>query len=123
MRYLKVKFRRKSLKATNESSMEMVVPQMRPWLLDPPRASASEVTGLMLANDAASEPSWTTRPASSRITRRGICRGVRRVSELISPRRDLTVPDRWLLTNRALLSLRSSDCWPRSWRPGLELAS
>lgn len=104
--------------------MDTVVPQMRLWL-EPPRASASDVPGLGFVNDAASEPraepSRTTRPASSRMMRRGILAGVRMRSGLMSPLRGRAVPERTEPTNRPLLSLRNSD-WPR-FRPGLELAS
>jgi hypothetical protein len=124
MRYFLVKFLRKSLKAANESSSETVVPQTRLWL-GPPRASASEVWGLLLANEAASDPrvdpSRTTRPASSKMMRRGT-RGVRMTSGLMSPRWDRALFDRCELTKSALLSLWRSDCWV-SWWPGLELGS
>jgi hypothetical protein len=124
MRYFLVKFLRKSLNEANESSRETVVPHTRLWL-GPPRASASEVWGLLLANEAASdprvEPSWTTRPEGSRTMRRGI-RGVRTTSGLMSPRWERRLVDLWEPTKRALLSLRMSDCWV-SWWPGLELGS
>ena len=124
MRYFLVKFLRKSRNETNESSSDTVVPQTRLWL-DPPRASASDVCGLLFANEAASdpraEPSRTTRPASSRMMRRGM-RGVRTKSGFTSPRWDLKMADLCELTKSALLSLRRSDCWLK-WRPGLELGS
>jgi hypothetical protein len=112
------------LNEAKESSMDTVVPQIRLWL-EPPKASASDVLGLGLVKEAASEPrvepSRTTRPASSRMIRRGTLAGVRTRSGLISPLRGREVPERTEPTNSPLLSLRNSD-WPRL-RPGLELAS
>src|SRR6266566_5969278 len=90
-RYFLVKLRRKSLNEAKVSSSEMVVPQMRPSWAAPPSALASDVSGLLLANEAVSDPCavppLTTLPASSRMMRRG-ARGVRKPSGWISPRRE-----------------------------------